>query len=1377
MATEERVREEEFLKGRENYFTWLKYFKDYCIIEGFYSADSDAFVTTPATSVALMKKWLHKRIGNGPARKKFDPTKTIAQILLTLNTEFGSGYADPDVLIKAIKKEIYFDSRLDPQVVLSWLDDNLKSVNSALSATTPNQELADDEYRLIILEGLENVSEKTEFWKDPYGKIKRSKRNSETQTPLEIQKLLIDHWHDFSSPEVLLHQATSQQITPLRQVLRVPQVAARSSSNIASGSSFNANNAKGSRNRESCENCSKAENGRIKVCKSHKTSSCFYGDKPGWDKLNNASSNSAEGSVESGNKPLSQYSSLRFVYDTGATPKSFVTDMPNKFTHSKGIVSTANGSIIPTLGVGKIKFGNLEVDATYVPSFSKNLISGIDIMKRGVQTVIGNNKLIMASKIIVPENSVILATGRLDKATGLLMLDQDVDQNIVNDLQKENQKDEENNSQITHNLAGLTMNQVHRKLGHVGIEMAKRTIKNLNLKLESEKSNEICEPCIKGKLRKRNIPKSSSPREICEVIAGDEQGPFRIEGFNGTRYNVKFMDKSSGYLKMFNIKDIKSATLLDNFKPWVLRLEARTGKKVKYFMCDQSFDGPFLDFLEERGITKMKGEEYNYHHPGIVENANYNVTRHARSMLIDSKLPAKFYSEAQLCAAYLHNCTVHSGRTLTPREMCGQKKKPIKDLIPFGTHGYAFLKKEWRDKPTRLGKLEPVAVVCRMLGYADDDETEEMKGYKVLITHSWEGKPLLEPYIIYTNEVTFDENKEMEPLEMEVPFTDDDDLFESVNDNDGEFLNEPDLIEESDMSDTSSNDAFIGLSSTELSTMTNLVKETYGSWFDSSACCGLTPVELVYAMLALTDGIETPLTYEEAIKCTESKEWKVAMDKEVEKLAKFGTYDLVEKPAKNIVKCKWVYRKKLDLSGLVKEFKARLVAKGFSQRYGIDFFETFAPVAKMKSIRAIAAISASKGFLIYQDDAPSAFLNPDLKETVYMQQIPGYEDGSTRVCLLKKTIYGLKQSPREWNEVVHNFMIEQGFKQLEADNCVYVKHTSGSILIVAVYVDDILTCGKENSNELHEFRAALHKRFNMDKGGIIKHYLGMHFTFNKDGSISVDQKHYLEAKLKEFDTYIGTGSRSSPLPSNYSTEMENVKNEPIIPSSQFPYREIVGSLMYAMVSTMPSLAQPLSVVSRYLSKPTLTMCNLVRHICQYIRGNIDQNGILYSNKNSNLQIVGYVDAAYGNNTDCKSTSGFCFTLNGSIISWHSKRQPVTAFSTAESEYIAAAEAAKEAIWWRLFMEELGYPQSTTILFEDNEACILLSKNPQSHHRTKHIQIRFHFIREKVASSELELRYISTKDQLGDIFTKGSPGFHLRPILRKLGCGIKESGES
>ena len=158
-----------------------------------------------------------------------------------------------------------------------------------------------------------------------------------------------------------------------------------------------------------------------------------------------------------------------------------------------------------------------------------------------------------------------------------------------------------------------------------------------------------------------------------------------------------------------------------------------------------------------------------------------------------------------------------------------------------------------------------------------------------------------------------------------------------------------------------------------------------------------------------------------------------------------------------------------------------------------------------------------------------------------MQQIPGYEDGTNRVCLLKKTLYGLKQSPREWNEVVNTFMLEQKFIQLQSDSCVYVKKTSASTIIVAVYVDDILTCGKENSSELHEFRNALHKRFNMDKGGIIKQYLGLNFTFLSDGSITLDQKHYLKSKLEEFSAYIGNGSRSSPLPSDYLKEMENVK--------------------------------------------------------------------------------------------------------------------------------------------------------------------------------------------------------------------------------------------
>jgi len=1359
--TEEKLRDDEFLKGRQNYYAWLKNFNDYCFIESYLVIDSSDTLnvtktySTTTAAVKAMKKWLHKRVGgSGLARQCFNVEKTIPEIIAAFNAEFGSGYADPDTLIEGIKEDIFFDSRSDPQLVFVWLDENLRAVNSALSSVeNPNVVLADEEYLLIILKGLENVARKTDFWKDVYGTIRQQKREKKAQTPAYLRQLLINHWHDHSTPETILKHTCGSTLTKL---VRPPYAGGASD-----GNTQNLNNSQ--RNKKKYVNCSNKENGRIKVQGSHGTEKCYYGDKPGWDKVD-GSQNSAHSASNDGNKPSEEY-----FYDTGATPTSFVKDKPINFHPRIGSVQTANGISAKTLGHGTLKFGEILVQATYAPTFSKNLISGIDIMKSGAKTIIADGKLIITDTVVIPDSSKILATGKLDPSVGLLKMDSIIDETL------------RNNFKVLPTFTGLSFELAHKRLGHVGEAMVKRTAANDSIVIKYESSKCICKYCMKGKMRKKNIPKTSRSRELGEVIAADEQGPFRIEGVDGTKYNVKFMEKTSSYLKQFNLKDIRSITLLEQFKPWLARLENRIGKKVKYFQCDQSFDGVFLDFLEECGITKLKGEEYNYHFPGMVENANYNVTRHARAMLMESKLPPKYYSEAQLCAVYLHNCMVHSGKTISPREMCGQRKKSISELVPFGCHGFAFLKKEWRNHPLKLGKLEPVAVACRMIGYADDDETEEMKGYKVLITEDWEGKPLSEPYIIYTNEVKFDEFQPMETLYLESPLADDDDLFGLADDS--EYIDEPELMH-SDSSDSSqidsgSEDSFVGLSNEELFKMENTVKEYYGDWFNSANCCGISPLEVVYAMLALTEGIQTPLTTEQALGGPENKEWKAAMDSEEAKLQKFKTFDLVEMPEKkiNIVKCKWVFRKKLNLDRSVKEYKARLVAKGFSQRYGIDFFETFAPVAKMKSIRAITAIAAAKGFLIYQDDAPSAFLNPDLKEIVYMQQIPGYEDGTTRVCLLKKTIYGLKQSPREWNEVVDRFMKQQGFIQLQSDTCIYTKGESDNQLIVAVYVDDILTCGKKDSKQLHEFREALHKRFNMDSGGIIKQYLGMNFSFLSNGSITIDQQFYLLNKLTEFEKYIGEGSRSSPLPSDYLKQLEGMKNEPIIPNTQFPYREMVGSLMYAMVSTMPSLAQPLSVVSKYLSKPSLTVCNFVRHIFQYVRGNVKGNGITYGVNPRNLQIQGFVDAAYGNNMDYKSTTGFCFTLNGSIISWNSKCQPVTAFSAAESEYIAASEAAKEAIWWRSFMDELGLPQTTTILHEDNQACILLSKNPQSHHRTKHIQIRFHFIREKVLSKEISLMYLPTKFQLADIFTKGCSGSRLRPILNSLGCGIKESGEN
>jgi hypothetical protein len=306
----------------------------------------------------------------------------------------------------------------------------------------------------------------------------------------------------------------------------------------------------------------------------------------------------------------------------------------------------------------------------------------------------------------------------------------------------------------------------------------------------------------------------------------------------------------------------------------------------------------------------------------------------------------------------------------------------------------------------------------------------------------------------------------------------------------------------------------------------------------------------------------------------------------------------------------------------------------------------------------------------------------------------------------------------------------------------------------------------------------MQSRFNMKvEDNFLEHYLGCHFERLEDGSYTINQTQYLERKMNEFKAFIPIGLRSSPLPSNYEHLLELATKERILSKKEFPYREMVGSLMYAMVSTRPDLAQALSVVSRFLSCPTKIHCDLISHIYMYVKGTLDFK--LHYSAKSKLILSGYVDAAYGNNKKGTSTTGFCFMLGNGLISWFSKGQDTVALSAAEAEYIAATEAAKEAIWLRTLLSELGFNQEVTTLFEDNQACILLSKNPQLHSRTKHIQIRYHFIREKVLSKELILKYVSTKYQWADMFTKCLPGYKLRATLPKLNCKVyfKSRGES
>ena len=260
--------------------------------------------------------------------------------------------------------------------------------------------------------------------------------------------------------------------------------------------------------------------------------------------------------------------------------------------------------------------------------------------------------------------------------------------------------------------------------------------------------------------------------------------------------------------------------------------------------------------------------------------------------------------------------------------------------------------------------------------------------------------------------------------------------------------------------------------------------------------------------------------------------------------------------------------------------------------------------------------------------------------------------------------------------------------------------------------------------------------------------------------------------MQQFDSYIGTGGISRPIAMDYHKLLAEAESQEL-DTSNFPYRQMVGSLMYALIGTRPDLAVAVSVVSKYLDKPKPIHCELVRNIYRYIRANL--NLTLFYQSESSIILKGYCDASYANDVNYKSRSGYGIMLGRCLIHWYSGVQPVTAQSSAESEYYGAVSCANEIIWGKLMLKELGFSQGCVEILEDNEACIALTKNPQDHKRTKHIQVKYHVIRDYVEKEEIIFKYCNTRAQYADMFTKALSGPSLRRNLKAL--GIIRQGEN
>lgn len=504
-----------------------------------------------------------------------------------------------------------------------------------------------------------------------------------------------------------------------------------------------------------------------------------------------------------------------------------------------------------------------------------------------------------------------------------------------------------------------------------------------------------------------------------------------------------------------------------------------------------------------------------------------------------------------------------------------------------------------------------------------------------------------------------------------------------------------------------------------------------------------------------------PESYEQAVHNDNKDEWQEAMKDEMQSHRENQTWELMNLPAgKKAIPCKWVFKVKNNPDGSIERYKARLVIKGCAQKEGIDYDQTFSPVVRNTTIRTLLSVAASDKMHLMQFDVSTAFLYGDLQEEIYMKQPEGFSDGTAKVCKLKKSLYGLKQAPRCWNTRLGTFLKKLGFKQSDADPCLFILEKGIKKLLLALYVDDGIVAATDES-ELSAFAENLKSEFKIVTKPAT-YFLGMEIDQKPDGSIKISQAAYTRKVLDQFSM---SECRPCVTPIISSEKAEpNVSDEPV----KFPYRSAVGALLYLMTGTRPDIAFAVSVVSRNLENPTQCDVVQVKRILRYLKNTID-TGIVYKPQDKKCTLLCYSDADHaGDTTTGRSTTGVVCIYAEGAISWLSQRQASVAISTTEAEIVAASEAAREILWLKRLLSDIVKFSDKPQLQVDNEAAVKLAQNPELHRRTKHIRTRHFFVRELVTGGEIDIKRVSSEAQLADMLTKPLHGPRLQSLIKEIG---------
>ena len=938
----------------------------------------------------------------------------------------------------------------------------------------------------------------------------------------------------------------------------------------------------------------------------------------------------------------------------------------------------------------------------------------------------------------------------------------------------------------------------HRRFGHASREAVKKALASNSIVM-GDVSTKVCDVCELSKQARKPFPvHDDHGNASSDVVCSDVLGPVTPASRSGCTYAVTFIMMKTRFVKVYPI--MRKSDVLAKFIEFRQYMQTQTGVSVRAIRSDNGGEYASRDMKSYCVANNVRQEFTIPHNPqqnGMAERANRTLVEMTRCMLKDSGLSKSLWAEALVTAAYVRNTISTTARPhTTPYKETFKRQFEYGRLRVFGSVCYAHVPK------TKRLKFDDSGVRCRMLGYL-----ETSKGYRLLnletgqILHSRSvtfdetastsrvgerSDPVLETESVDIESISLEprqttiEKPEHGEHQLQVLARPDERSIVQAQDPSGGAMTPVQYppydctdIVPTDLEESMSPRSAGRLAITSVPSGTpdrdgmnqrrvRPARKKRGVVQYEDEFNGMRRGEFnlddyedeidgLHCYTTVLDD-ERQSTYAGIMRSEMRQQWKSATDAEMQSLAQHHTWDLVNLPSgKKLIGSRWLFKVKRNADGSVNKFKARLVAQGFTQKYGIDFNETFAPVAKQSTVRTVLAIAAGKDLEAEQVDVDTAFLFAPIDDELYIKQPDGFEDAEypNKVCLLRKSLYGTKQAARQWNKTLDDFFRSMDFVRADADPCLYTRTNDSEYSAVVVYVDDMIVVSNDSVG-VRKIIKELKTKFSIKELGEPRFILGIEVTRDRSArTITLSQRGYI---LQLAERFRMMNAKPVYLPADANSRLTRAKDDALY-ITNVPYRELVGSLMYIVTCTRPDIADAVGNVAKYCEQHTSEHWSAAKRILKFLM-TTREIALVYDGKKPG-DLIGFADASWASDEDTRrSTTGYVFMLCGAAVSWRSQRQPTVAGSSTEAEYMGLYFATQEMVWLRRLLKDLKMlKDEPTTVYQDNQGAIAIAKNPVFNSRTKHVDTKYHFSRERVEANELRVEYMPTGTMVANALTK------------------------